>query len=373
MSLLGDSITASILSADRKRLGMLPGPTYVPESVMDVMKNSNIYHRSEEFHTLFNQIQEDLKYVFKTDRSIYVLTSSGTGGLEAIVSNYLRSNEKVLVVVNGYFSQELASVLEAYKIRCSRLEVDWKSGVTADVVHSALKKDSEIKSVAIAHVETSTGSRAPLKELSKVCEEHGVSLIVDAESAVGGEEFRFDEWNLGAVSAGTQKCICSPPGLALVSLNEQVWDEICKKGKSGFYFDLQRYQEYSKKRETPFTPAIPLFFALRESLRLIREEGIENRIRRHSECSERLRDGLKSLGLHSYIPLEFCSNVCTAVDISEKKIPSSEIVRRLSSEYGIDIASGIGSIKEQIIRIGTMGTVSSSDIDLTLDALRKVL
>src|SRR5579872_1737214 len=134
------------MEPSKERLGMLPGPTFVPDSVMESMKDSNIYHRSEEFHELFDEIQDGLKYVFGTSRTVFVLTSSGTGGLESIVDNYLRAGDKVLVIINGYFSNELSSILEAFHIHCSRLEVDWHKGVSADLLENALKKDQKLKS-----------------------------------------------------------------------------------------------------------------------------------------------------------------------------------------------------------------------------------
>lgn len=353
-------------------ISMLPGPTSVPESVMRSMLDSGIYHRSDEFHEIFDEIQVNLRGLLKTKRSVYVLTSSGTGGIEAIVTNILKPTDKALVVVNGYFSEGLADLIEAFGIHAIRLDLKWNAGIVLDLVEQALKREKQIRAVAVAYVETSTGSRADLEELADLCARFDAFLVVDGESAIAGEDLCFDDWNVGACVGGTQKCLCSPPGLSLVAISEEGWDAITSKGHSGFYFDLQRYSECSERHETPFTPALPLFFALRESLRLIGKEGLEARIKRHRECAHLLRDGLAGMNLKPYVPLDYCSNVCTAVDISGTRTSASQIVKKVLS-CGVSIAAGLGPLKEQVIRIGTMGTVTTEDVSFTLAALRKVI
>jgi aspartate aminotransferase-like enzyme len=368
------SLTSKLKASSRhKTVNMLPGPARVPKSVMRSMLHSEIYHRSDEFHEIFEEIQVNLRYLFGTKRDVYVLTSSGTGGLEAVVSNLLKPGEKVVTIVNGYFSQQLCEIVEAFKCRPIRLEQDWKNGISLEAVEQLLTRENDIKAVAVAYVETSTGCRAPLRDLADLCAKYDALLVVDAESAIGGESFSFDEWNIGACVAGTQKCISSPPGLSLVGIGEKAWEALERTERTGFYFDLKRYDEYNKRKETPFTPALPLFFALREALRLIKREGLEAWIARHQRCASLLRDGLAEIGLQPFVPLEYCSNVATAVEITSTKISASRIVSQLSASYGVAIAAGMGDLKEKIIRIGTMGTVTSRDVNLTLNALEKVI
>jgi aspartate aminotransferase-like enzyme len=368
-----NGIDLSETSSKQSSINMLPGPTWVPDSIMSAMLNSNIYHRSEEFHILFNAIREKLRYVFRTTRDVYAISSSGTGGLEAIASNLLSSEQKTLTIVNGYFSQELSSIVGAFGKNPVRLDTPWDESISLDAVEKVLRDDPGIGAIGVAYVETSTGARAPLKELSAISERHGRLLFTDAESAVGGEEFRMDDWKLGAAVAGTQKCICSPPGLALVCLGDAGRKSMETNGRKGFYFDLRRYEESAKKGETPFTPALPQLFALRASLELIQKEGLENYIARQARCARMLRDGLMDLGLNTHVPLESASNVVTVVNIGRTGSTASQIVERMKRDHGIVIASGLGPIKEQVIRIGTMGTVDEGNVEATLDALKYVI
>jgi len=358
--------------AKKKRI-LSPGPTYVPSQISKSMINSNIYHRSGEFHALFDEIQRGLRYVLRTTREVFVIGASGTGGLEAVVSNIISEGDKVLTVVNGYFSREIQTLTKAWRSQSLELEVPWNQAIPLDLVHRTLAAQKNVKAVCLTHVETSTGAISPVKELAQICHKHGAMLIVDAESSLGGEDLRPDEWGIDACVAGTQKCLSCPPGLALVMLSQRAYEMTRKSRQPRFYFDLYRYFTYHKMSETPFTPSLPLFCALRESLRMIRTEGLENRLTRHGKCAEIIRRRGKALGLTLYLPEEICSNVVTTFDLTAMKLPTAKVIRMLEKKFSVQIGGGIGRLKDKVVRIANMGAITVHDVDFAMCALEDTL
>jgi len=355
----------------RNKLLMVPGPTNIPNRVLEAMHRSIIYHRGEEFKDLYREIQDGLRYLFQTSNEVFVLSSSSSGGVECAIVNTISPGDKVLIVVNGVFSQRLRDVVEIYGGIPIELSVPWGKSISASDVEDLILKNMDIKAILIVHNETSTGVISPLAEIGDISDKYDKLLIVDAVSDLGGEEIKTDEWHVDICVAGTQKCLACPPGLALVSVSEKALDYVRNRSRPAFYFDLLRYIEYQKRMETPFTPAISLLFALREGLRLIKEEGLENRIERHQTCAEILRSGIKAMGLQMFSEEAF-SNTVTVFKMPEKINPN-EIRETLENRYGILIADGMGALKGKVLRIGTMGMISEPEIRFTLYALEKAL
>lgn len=353
---------------------MLPGPTNVPDRVMRAMLKPIINHRGPEFERLFEGISKGLKYVFQTKQDVYVLTSSGTGAVECAISNIVDPGDKVVVPVFGFFSERLKEKVIRHGGKVAEVPVEWGKTPTAKQIEETIKREKDAKVIAVVHNETSTGVTVrDLPEMCKIARENDVLLFADSISILGGDLLPVDKWGVDICVTGSQKCLACPPGLALISVGENAWKPIeKKKTKPPYYFDLQLIRDYAVRKETPFTPAIPLYFALEEALKMIEEEGLENRVQRHAQCAKAFYAALDALDLKPYPAEDVRSNTVIAV-----KVPSGvdgAWVRELMRErYKVVISGGIGKIRQLILRIGCMGMVSEAEVLTTVTALENSL
>lgn len=357
----------------RKPLIMLPGPTNVPDRVMRALARPIISHRGKEFEALYESIVENAKYVYQTENDVFPLTASGTGGIECAVSNVVDKGDKVLVPVYGDFSRRIKEKISVYGGIPIEIPIEWGNVPTADQIKETLQRESDIKAVFLVYNETSTGATVrELPEISRVAKEHGALVIVDAISILGGDKLPVDEWKIDICVTGSQKCLACPPGAALVSVSNDAWKKIEGKTVRSFYFDLLRARRFRERRQTPFTPAIPVFFALDEALKMIREEGLEQRFRRHAVCASAFYAAADALGLEVFPAKEWRSNTVIAIKKPEG-ISVGDIRKVMENRYGVMVAGGMGKVKEQIIRIGCMGIVSQREVLTTVFALENTL
>ncbi|MHA1753982.1 MAG: pyridoxal-phosphate-dependent aminotransferase family protein [Candidatus Odinarchaeia archaeon] len=357
-----------------KNLLMLPGPTNVEDEVNEAIINPMISHRGGEWHTLYNSIQELLKYLFQTKNTVYTLTSSGTGGVECTVSNIVKKGDKVLVPVNGEFSRRMAEIFEIYGAKVIKLDIPWGDWIDPEKVNSILEEDDGISILSFVYNETSTGVRNPAQKLTEIGRKHGKIVICDAISNLGGDELYMDKWGIDVVITGSQKAIACPPGLAFISLSERAWRKIeANTSPINYYWNLKKIKAFHQKSETPFTPAVSLFFGLDKALKIIKNEGIENRVKRHKICSKALIEGAKTLGLTLYPKKEeYASVTVNAFNVPEG-LSDKYIKETMLNEHNIAIAGGFGLTKGKVIRIGTMGTVNKNQILKTINALEMTL
>ena len=357
-----------------ERLLMLPGPTQVPERILKAMTKPIINHRGELWRGLYRKVQKGLKYVFQTENEVYSLTNSGTGAVECAISNLVAKGDKVVVPTNGEFGIRVSETVERFGGKAIRIEADWGDWADPKKIEEALAKNPDTKMIAFVYNETSTGVRNPAEELIKTAKDHGILILCDAVSNLAGDYLYMDKWDVDAVVTGSQKCLACPPGLAFISLNQSAWKKVeNNKNRANFYFDLIRLRKFHEKSETPFTPAVSIFYALDEALEMIREEGIENRIRRHDLCARGIREGAKAIGL-KLLPREerFASKTVNAI-VNPERISDLHVRIHLLKEFGIAIAGGIGPTKGRILRIGTMGQVSKQNVLDTLNAIEDAL
>ena len=356
------------------RLLMIPGPASPDHRVLLAMSRRVINHRGPEFKRLLEEIQEKLKYVFQTKNPVVILTSSGTGGMEFAVGNVVGDGDVVLIPSMGFFCDRFARIVESYGGRVSWIPVEWGFPVKPDMVEEAFKKESNVKAILLVHNETSTGVLVKdLPEISRIAHEHGALVIVDAISSLGGVDLPVDRWGIDACVTGSQKCIAAPPGLALVSVSERFVEEAKRKKTRSLYFDLEAYLDYMERGQTPYTPSVPLFYALDEALKMIVEEGLEARIRRHKKCSEAFYRAVEALGLEVY-PREPEYRSVTVIAIKVPKgIEAEELRKVMSEKYGVVIGGGHGRLKGLIVRIGCMGNVSAYEVLATVNALESSL
>ncbi|MBS7655286.1 alanine--glyoxylate aminotransferase family protein [Candidatus Bathyarchaeota archaeon] len=358
---------------DEPELIMLPGPTNVPQRVMNAMIKPIINHRGPKFREFYKELIENLKYVFQTENDVFPLSCSGTGGVECAIANIVSKRDKIVIPVNGVFSERLAQTVKVFGGEVIEIHVEWGDAVTQNQIKEVLEKNVDVKGVAVVWNETSTGVTVRcLKEISELCRKYDCLFIVDAISILGGDNLPVDEWGIDICIAGSQKCLMTPPGLAAVSISEKAWEVIEKTRGSKFYFDLIKYREFAKKFETPYTPALPLFFALGEALKMIKEEGLEARFRRHEICAEAFYNALEKMNLNLYAKKPVRSNVVIAIN-NPPGLTDEQIRSKLLKEHKVVVAGGMGKLKGTMFRIGVMGTVNAYHVIRTILALEQTL
>jgi aspartate aminotransferase-like enzyme len=358
-----------------RRLLMIPGPTNVPDRILKAMAKPMINHRGSEFHDLQERIVDGLKYAFQTKADVYALTCSGTGGVEAAIFNVVDEGDEVIVPVGGVFAERMAEEVKSVGGRVVEVPLRWGSAVKASQVEEALESHPGAKAVALVYNETSTGATArELRKIGELTHRRGVLLIVDAISILGGDELKVDDWHIDICIAGSQKCLACPPGLALISVSPRAWKVMEeRRARRSFYFDLlacRRFHE--ERRETPFTPALPLYFALDEALKMLREEGLERRIERHRRCASALYEAFESMKLSLLADPEARSNTVIAAEYPPG-VDDAKFRAAMRDEFGVEVAGGMGRLKGRIFRVGSMGVVSGEDVLATVEATAKSL
>ena len=349
-----------------------PGPTPVPPKTSLAMAAPIIHHRSPQFATVLAEVKENLKYVFQTQNDVLILASSGTGGMEGVVTNTLSPGDKALVVRAGKFGERWAEICKAYGVEVLNIDVEWGRCVKAEQITHGLDKNPEIKAVFVQAHETSTGVKFPLKEIAEVVKKRETTiLVVDAISALGAMEIKTDEWGLDVVVGGSQKALMLPPGLAFVCLNEKAWRFVEESRLPKYYFDFSKEKKSLEKNQTAYTPAVSLIIGLRENLRQIKQIGLENIVKYHQRLSDGVKMAVKAMGL-SIFTKENPSEVLTAVE-APKGIDAQMIVKKLREEYGITIAGGQSQLKGRIFRISHMGYTDEHEMVMTIAALERVL
>ncbi|MCS7114960.1 MAG: alanine--glyoxylate aminotransferase family protein [Nitrososphaerota archaeon] len=357
-----------------RRLIMLPGPTNVPERISHAMIQPMINHRGADFHKLYSEIEANLKYTFQTESDVFVLSASGTGGVECAVSNVVDRGDKVIVPVFGVFSKRLAETVKRRGGIPVELNLPLGTAPKSSLIKEFTEKESNAKAILIVYNETSTGVKVcELPEIAKIAEENNMLIVVDAVSALGGDELPVDEWGIDVCVAGSQKCLACPPGLSVISVSQKAWEKIEKTESKPMYYDLTLMREHAAKKETPFTPAIPLLYALNEALKMLKEEGLERSIERHKKCAEAFYNAIEAFGL-SIFPKDMGtrSNTVIAVNAPEK-VDESLMRNIMRDKYKVVIGGGMGELKGKIFRIGSMGKVALAEVVMTLSALGNAL
>jgi aspartate aminotransferase-like enzyme len=356
------------------QLIMLPGPTNVPPRVYAAMCKPMINHRGPEFHELYPRLLENAKKVFQTENDLFILTSSGTGGVECAAGNLLLPGEKILIPVAGTFGERLAEAFRGYGAQVLEMRVETGHAPVTDQVREVLKREKDVKAVAIIYNETSTGATVrDLPEIGKVTKESGALFIVDAISILGGDDLPVDRWCVDVCITASQKCLATPPGLALVSVSKDAWSMIERRKPRTEYFDLIKYRQFrDEKKETPFTPAVNLFFALDEALQIILGTGVEAWIGRHKMAARAYYSAFKGIGLSFYAEERSRSNVVIAIN-TPLKISGKDLREKLRKKYGVVVAGGFGNLKDGIFRIGNMGIVTPREVITTVSAIEASL
>lgn len=356
-----------------KSLLMIPGPTPIPPQVAAAMTQPMINHRGEAFFTLFEEVSENLKYVFRTTQPVYVFPGAGSGGWEAALVNTLNYGDKVLSVSMGDFGDRWFKCASALGFDVQRMQYEpGAAAAPAELAERlAADKDKAIKAVLIQHNETSTGVTNDVAAIAKVVREHGALLMVDTVSGLGALPLEFDAWGIDVALTGAQKALMCPPGLSVIAFSERARKLSETNKMPRFYWDLKAVHAAYQKRQTPYTPAISLFYAMQAALRLIRAETIEGAWARHRLMGEMCRAGVKAMGLELLAKdVTKASNSVTAV-ISP--FEPKQLRKTAREKLGVQIAGGQGELDSVIFRIGHLGYVTPNDVVLALNATEMTL
>jgi aspartate aminotransferase-like enzyme len=357
----------------QKKYLMTPGPTPVPAEVMLSMAKPIIHHRTPDFSAAFKQSIEGLKYVFQTEGDVLLFAASGTGVMESAIVNCFSAGDTVIVCRNGKFGDRQKLIAETYGLNVVDLQYGWTEVVKPADVKAALDAHPEARGVIVTQSETSSGVLNDVKAIGEIVKPlEDVVLIVDSITGIGAVECKTDEWGLDVVMTGSQKGLMLPPGLAACTVSAKAWKAYERSTLPKFYFDWMKYQKNVAKDTTPFTPAVTLVLGLNEALTMIREEGIENTIARHSKLAEATRKGCEALGLKLFAPEEGRGSAVTPVWVPEG-VDGKAIVKILKEKYGVTIAGGQDDYVGKIIRIGHLGYFGEFDIITTLAALEMTL
>jgi aspartate aminotransferase-like enzyme len=357
-----------------RELLMIPGPTNVDPRVLRAMCRPPLSHTSPEFAGIFKEALNNLKKVFMTESEVFVIAGSGTLALEMAIANIIEPGDKILNCVSGYFGNYFVEISRVFGAVPRVLEVEWGKAVKPKQVEEALKEDN-YKAVTVTHVETSTGVFNPIKEIGEVVKKQSDAFyIVDTVSSLGGMEVRVDEWGIDVCASGSQKCIGVPPGLALIAVSQKTLEYLEKrKSKIGtWYGSFKNWLPIMRDPTKYFaTPAVNMIYALNESLKIIIEEGLENRFRRHHVLAESFRAAIDALNLKLVAEKGNASNTVSAVYYPEK-IEDNQF-RSEMKKCGIVVAATLGPLKGKGFRVGHMGNVNQNDIFSLITAIETSL
>ena len=355
------------------KLVMTPGPTNVSARVMAAMQRPIINHRSPSFTKLYKDIVEKTKTVFETEGHMVIFTSSGTGAVEASISNLIRPGDKAVVTSFGEFGNRVGEMIEVYGGTSVKASAPLGDSPRMESLEEAFERAKVVKALYVIYNETSTGVAFRwLKQAGELASRYGAYFIVDAISNLGGDELPVDKLGVDICIAASQKCLAAPPGLAIISLSDRIKVELEKNPPRNFYFNMPRYLKFAEKGETPFTPALPLFYALDEALNVVLEEGMQNRIARHKRCADSFYSILGRLGAKSFAKEDVRSNTVIPL-LYPPGVDDLNFRKKLDEEYDVIVAGGFGEYKGKMFRIGCMGDINEKYLEQTVSAIEKVL
>jgi aspartate aminotransferase-like enzyme len=353
---------------------MIPGPTPVPETVLQAMARHPIGHRSADFQKIVHRTTEQLQWLHQTSHDVLVLTGSGTAAMEAGIVNVLSRGDRVLCGDNGKFGERWVKVAQAYGLDVQVIKAEWGQPLDPEAFRAALEADSEkrIRAVILTHSETSTGVINDLQTIAAHVRAHGTALtIADCVTSLGATDVPMDAWGVDVIGSGSQKGYMMPPGLSFVAMGERAWAAYERSDLPKFYLDLGKYRKAAKADSNPFTPAINLYFALEAALTMMQAEGLEAIVSRHDRHRRATQAAMKAIGLPLYAAEGHGSPAITAV--APQGIDAEDLRKEVRKRFDILLAGGQDHLKGQVFRIGHLGFVCDRDILTAVAAIEATL
>ncbi len=353
---------------------MIPGPTPVPEKVLQALSKHPIGHRSKEFQDLVQSTTKNLQWLHQTQNDVLTITGSGTAAMEAGIINTLSKGDKVICGENGKFGERWVKVAKEFGLEVIKIDSKWGSPLDPEEFRKVLEEDKrkEIKAVILTHSETSTGVINDLETISSYIRQHNTALsIVDCVTSLGACNVPVDEWELDIVASGSQKGYMIPPGLSFITMSQKAWDAAEKSNLPKFYLNLKSYRKSLQSNSNPYTPAVNLVFALDEALKMMREEGLDNIIMRHNKHKIAMSNAVKALNLKLFADEKYLSPSITA--IKTEGMDAEEFRKTIKNNFDILLAGGQDHLKGKIFRVGHLGFVNDRDIITVISAMSHTL
>jgi len=355
----------------KKHYLLAPGPTPVPERALLAMAQPIIHHRTPQFSEVFAEACQLLKFVFQTEQDVLILSSSGTGAMESSIVNLFSPGDEVIAINGGKFGERWGKISEVYNLKVHWVNVEWGKAVDVSVIKGLLDKNPNIKGVLSQASETSTTVTHPVRELAELTKKSDCLLIVDGITAVGVTDIPMDKWGIDALVSGSQKAFMLPPGLAFIALSEKAWKAAEKSKCPRFYFDLKKERKNLAKKTSAYTPAVSLITGLRETLLMMKEEGLDNVFARHERLARATRSAMEALGLKLLAPQNPASSA-TGVYLPEG-LDGKKFVKYIRDELGVTMAGGQDHLEGKIIRIAHLGYIDTFDIITAVSAVEMAL
>jgi aspartate aminotransferase-like enzyme len=346
----------------------------VSPRVLRVLSKPVLSHVSGKFVKGFAEALDLQKWLFATEGTPFMISGSGTLGMEAAIANLVERGDKVLCVENGYFGEKWEEIVEAHGGIVDRLRFEWGEAVDVKLLEEKLS-DGNYKAFTVEHVDTSTGITNPIEEIGDVAKTTDALYIVDSVCGVGGMPLKMDEWNVDYCLTGSQKAVGAPPGVSLFCLNDRAWETVEERKTpiDNYYANLKRWKPIMDNPLGYFaTPAVGMILGILEAFRIIHEEGLEPRWRRHEVFSEAFRAGLDALGLDSF-PAKGHEAHTLTVPVIPEEISDSDMRGLMRTKYGVIIAGGLGKLARKTVRVGHMGSATTNDVAATITALEMSL
>ncbi len=354
---------------------LTPGPTIVPPAVLQALGAPTDHHRTKEFQAVLKEVGENLKKVFKTSQDVLILTSSGTGAMEAAVANLLSPGDEAIVIRGGKFGERWGELCDAFGAKFTPVDPAWGKPLDLKSLEQTLKQHPQAKAVFSTLCETSTGVTFDIRGIRKAIDAAGSKalLVVDAISGLGADSFAMDEMGVDVAVSGSQKGFMLPPGLAFVALSPRAAEAVSKSKSSRYYFNLNAAKKAWADTDTPWTPAISLIIGLKESLKLMLADGIETFTAKHRADADWLRAAAKKLGLELFADPSCASNAVTMLNVPAG-VDGKELLKIVRAKQGIVIAGGQGKeLTGKVIRLATMGAVGQKELQAGLSAVEQAL
>lgn len=346
---------------------LTPGPVKLTDEIRNAQSREMINHRGKEFEEIFGDVVGRLKALLDADE-VYILTGSGTLGVESILANACKKDETILCLNNGEFGKRFADIARIYAhVQEEKLEhgKGWNLERAKGLIDG-----SNARVLGMVHNDTGTGVTNHLREICNYAKKKGMITVVDGISGWPAMEMKMREFGVDFIALGSQKAIGAPPGLVMVGVSKEGVERFSNNSVPNYYCDFKKYKKFSdERRQTPFTPAVSLIYALQEALNEVKKNGLEGTIKRHEEGAKYTRDSLVELGFELFAEKGFYSNAVTAFNCSR----ADEIKKALNERYDIEIAGGMGELKGKILRIAHLGNFTTKDLDYCFSALREII
>ena len=359
---------------NERELLMIPGPTMVSPRVLRALSKPVLSHVSKEFVNGFAEALELQKKLFVTEGTPFMLSGSGTLGMEAAIANLIEKGDRVLCIENGFFGEKWEEIVEAHGGVADRLRFEWGEALDLKIVAEKLSSNN-YKAFTVEHVDTSTGIANPVDKVGSLAEDTDALYIVDSVCGIGGMPLKMDEWNIDFCLTGSQKAVGAPPGISLFCLNDKAWEVVDKRKTpiADYYANLRKWKPIMDNLKGYFaTPAVGMVLGMLEALLMIHEEGLEARWNRHRVFSEAFRAGLEAIDIGSF-PAEGHEAHTLSVPEIPEGISDSDMRGLMSIKYGVIIAGGLGKLGGKTVRVGHMGNVTTNDMVATMSALEMAL